>query len=496
MEDILKNEVTPTEGGQEVVPDGPDVSLNASEHTEVLELSQFTENDRPTWLGDYNSDMRKIDTSVKALNSSAASQDKDIMAIQNDITDIKTNINALQVEDNEINQKIADTNTDLEAVTVRVQKNETDIEELQRTVGSSTKELDERVTDLEQQGLSHGNAIAALNRETEAQQESIDKNTDDIKYLKDDVADLKLADAAINTRIDTTVTFQNNLKTQVDANTEALKELEGLKPTEVDARFTAIENEVDGLETRVATVEEDVNTTMTNVTALQTTTTNLSTQVTEAKTAADNATTTAGEAKTAADGAATAAGEAKTAADGAATAAGNNATAITGLDTRVTALEEGGGGASGLNWNYTHSTLQIHIENSHWLSITGGVADIFILEEDENKLIKKAIFSFSYQLKAVSVASIPSDYNTTVITLTINLQGHKIAIDANTKYQITPMLISTSNFVLPLRAIETTPITSAGERQTIPLNVRTYATGSANSGDPIYFIGTFVYCSN
>lgn len=38
--------------------------MTASRHTSHHGLSQFAETDRPTWFGDYNSDMAKIDTAI------------------------------------------------------------------------------------------------------------------------------------------------------------------------------------------------------------------------------------------------------------------------------------------------------------------------------------------------------------------------------------------------------------------------------------------------
>ena len=39
--------------------------MTATNHTENYNLSQFTGTDRPTWLGDYNGDMEKIDAQLK-----------------------------------------------------------------------------------------------------------------------------------------------------------------------------------------------------------------------------------------------------------------------------------------------------------------------------------------------------------------------------------------------------------------------------------------------
>lgn len=39
--------------------------MTATNHTQNYNLSQFVGTDRPTWLGDYNSDMTKIDAQLK-----------------------------------------------------------------------------------------------------------------------------------------------------------------------------------------------------------------------------------------------------------------------------------------------------------------------------------------------------------------------------------------------------------------------------------------------
>lgn len=47
--------------------------MTATNHTENYNLSQFVGTDRPTWLGDYNGDMTKIDAQLKA-NADAIEQ--------------------------------------------------------------------------------------------------------------------------------------------------------------------------------------------------------------------------------------------------------------------------------------------------------------------------------------------------------------------------------------------------------------------------------------
>lgn len=47
--------------------------MSSTNHTTNYDLSQFIGSDKPTYLGDYNSDMSKIDTQMKANANAAAS---------------------------------------------------------------------------------------------------------------------------------------------------------------------------------------------------------------------------------------------------------------------------------------------------------------------------------------------------------------------------------------------------------------------------------------
>lgn len=47
--------------------------MTATNHTDNYNLSQFAGTDRPTWLGDYNGDMAKIDAQLKQNANDIAS---------------------------------------------------------------------------------------------------------------------------------------------------------------------------------------------------------------------------------------------------------------------------------------------------------------------------------------------------------------------------------------------------------------------------------------
>lgn len=73
--------------------------MSSTNHTTNYELSQFLGTDKPAWLGDYNSDMSKIDTQMKAnadgvtaASGSASAANTAIGTLANLTTDAKTSL--------------------------------------------------------------------------------------------------------------------------------------------------------------------------------------------------------------------------------------------------------------------------------------------------------------------------------------------------------------------------------------------------------------------
>lgn len=55
----------------------------ASEHTPIMNLSQFGPDDRPSWIDDYNTDMRIIDTAISDGNQAVTDMTTEITGIKN-----------------------------------------------------------------------------------------------------------------------------------------------------------------------------------------------------------------------------------------------------------------------------------------------------------------------------------------------------------------------------------------------------------------------------
>lgn len=70
--------------------------MTATNHTEHYGLSQYTEGDRPTYTGDYNGDMSKIDAAIHAASQSGGLTS---VAHTNDLTGDGSTVNPLGVAD-------------------------------------------------------------------------------------------------------------------------------------------------------------------------------------------------------------------------------------------------------------------------------------------------------------------------------------------------------------------------------------------------------------
>lgn len=65
--------------------------MSSTNKTTNLELSQYVGSDKPTYLGDYNSDMLKIDTAVHANSVATATADEKATLAGNNASTALTN---------------------------------------------------------------------------------------------------------------------------------------------------------------------------------------------------------------------------------------------------------------------------------------------------------------------------------------------------------------------------------------------------------------------
>lgn len=98
--------------------------FSSTNKTTYYDLSQYTGSDKPTYLGDYNSDMQKIDAGIRAAQVNASANEDNIGTLNDLTTTAKTN---LVVAINEIDSH-ADTNAgDISTLGVSVAGNTTHI---------------------------------------------------------------------------------------------------------------------------------------------------------------------------------------------------------------------------------------------------------------------------------------------------------------------------------------------------------------------------------
>ena len=73
--------------------------MTASKHTANYNLSQFAGTDRPTWLGDYNGDMTKIDAQLKKNADAIASAEGGLASVSHttDLTGAGTSTSPLGI---------------------------------------------------------------------------------------------------------------------------------------------------------------------------------------------------------------------------------------------------------------------------------------------------------------------------------------------------------------------------------------------------------------
>lgn len=105
--------------------------MGSTNKTQNLDLSQFVGVDKPSWLNDYNSDMQKIDQAYGNFTGVESNLRDDINKNTADISTLKTNVNALQVEQNTQEQTITGIQSSITSLSNEVGDNSADIAELQ-----------------------------------------------------------------------------------------------------------------------------------------------------------------------------------------------------------------------------------------------------------------------------------------------------------------------------------------------------------------------------
>lgn len=115
--------------------------MSATNHTQNYDLSQFVGGDIPSWLGDYNGDMSKIDTAIAGVAQGAG----DTSAA---VTALTSRINAAETDIDTVESNIATLQATQATQGAAIQQNTGNI----ATNANNITSLDGRVTAIEQGG--------------------------------------------------------------------------------------------------------------------------------------------------------------------------------------------------------------------------------------------------------------------------------------------------------------------------------------------------------
>lgn len=190
------------------------------EFTENLKLTQFTENDITSWLGNYNNDMQKIDSAYGDLTTTTSVSSAEIKNLQDKVATLETT---------------SATHTDqLSVNTSSIAANALEIQTLETRENAHYNSLTEQIDALSESGAD---------------------NLDKIKVLQSNVQTIRDI-AAVNTasiskmeiRIDAfesgTQNFEETTQQTLEDHTDRITELEsGLTDTDARARKATIDAE-------------------------------------------------------------------------------------------------------------------------------------------------------------------------------------------------------------------------------------------------------------
>lgn len=143
--------------------------MASTNHTTNYSLSQFVGSDKPAWLGDYNQDMSKIDTAMKAnadANATTATTvaghttaisglTSDVASVQSDVSSLGTRMTAVETKNTEQDTAISSAQSTATTANGKADTNATNIGLLdsrvsadETTISSNTSAIAENTSDI------------------------------------------------------------------------------------------------------------------------------------------------------------------------------------------------------------------------------------------------------------------------------------------------------------------------------------------------------------
>lgn len=211
--------------------------MSATNLTKNLKLPQFVASDKPSWLGDFNGAMLKIDNGYGTLSGdiSKANDTASSAKSQSDAnTQTLTNVNSeLENQGNRITALEAGGGTE-------------QLEQRVNTLSSDVESLQTRADTFEEEIAQNGTNITALNGRVDTLEPKLKANADNITSLQaqtsgysESIQSLTEGQTDINTRLSVTSATATNALSNTNQNS---------------SRITALSNKVDSLDNDILNV--------------------------------------------------------------------------------------------------------------------------------------------------------------------------------------------------------------------------------------------------
>lgn len=109
--------------------------MSSTNKTTNYELPLFIGTDKPTWLGDFNGAMNKIDTAVKAVSDVASGNTSTIGGVQDDVNSLETQVGTLENTVSGHTSTIASQGASITGLQTTVNQHSTQISAINEAIG-------------------------------------------------------------------------------------------------------------------------------------------------------------------------------------------------------------------------------------------------------------------------------------------------------------------------------------------------------------------------
>lgn len=267
--------------------------MSSTNFTPNLGLSQFLGTDKPTWLGDYNSDMSKIDSAVHNLEIGTTS------VIAGQIELLQNSVEDLIQHDAESDVKIAANTSSISAIAVKLDTTAADLESLDTRESEHFKTLSAEGTAQDQTLKNLSEKTIYFEQNMNKMEEMVIVNTasigklqvrmnaaeSDISALKESSTDYSAAIANIEAETDTLLTTQRqhtvSINTLEQSDTKQTSDIAkntqdiGALSEELNPKIEANTNDITALQQTVTQHTADIQENTTDISALETKTANI-----------------------------------------------------------------------------------------------------------------------------------------------------------------------------------------------------------------------------